>query len=102
GTCQDAGDQINGSSSLSVVVADLNGDTRPDLIGNVDSQLTVTLLNTTPGNVDNTDYFVHQQYVDFLEREPDAEGFGFWRNEIMSCGTDVNCQQVKRDNVSSA
>jgi VCBS repeat protein len=102
GTFQDAGDLIPGSSSLSVVVTDLNGDTRPDLIANINSQLTVSLVNTTPGNVDNTDYFVHQQYVDFLEREPDAEGFGFWSNEITSCGSDPTCLQTKRINVSAA
>jgi hypothetical protein len=102
GTFQDAGNQVSGYSSTSVVVTDLNGDTRPDLVANIGGQLTVALVNTTPGNVDNTDYFVHQQYVDFLEREPDTEGFGFWSNEITSCGADLSCQQMKRINVSAA
>src|SRR5205814_9983211 len=101
-TFQDAGDQVGGSSSLSVVVTDLNGDTRPDLAANVNSQLTVALVNVTPGNPDNTDYFVHQHYVDFLDREPDASGFAFWSNEIASCGTDQQCVAVKRVNVSAA
>ena len=101
-TFQDAGDQVGGSSSLSVVVTDLNGDTRPDLAANVNSQLTVALVNVTPGNPDNTDYFVHQHYVDFLDREPDASGFAFWSNEIASCGTDQQCVAVKRINVSAA
>ena len=102
GTFQDAGDQVGGSSSLSVVVADLNGDTRPDLTDNINSQLAVALVNVTPGNPDNTDYFVHQHYVDFLDREPDAGGFGFWSNEITSCGLDQQCIAVKRINVSAA
>jgi hypothetical protein len=102
GTFQDAGDQVSGSSSLSVVVADLNGDTRPDLIANVNSQLTVALVNLTPGNPDNTDYFVHQHYLDFLSREPDASGFGFWSNQIASCGVDQQCVELKRINVSAA
>jgi hypothetical protein len=102
GTFQDAGDQVGGSSSLSVVVTDLNGDTRPDLVANINSQLAVALTNVTPGNPDNTDYFVHQHYVDFLDREPDASGFGFWSNQIASCGTDQQCVAVKRINVSAA
>ena len=102
GTFQDAGDQISGSSSVSVVVADLNGDTKPDLIANVNSQLTVALVNITPGNPDNTDYFVHQHYLDFLSREPDATGFDFWSNQIVSCGVNQQCVDLKRINVSAA
>lgn len=102
GTFQDAGDQISGSSSVSVVVADLNGDTRPDLVANVNSQLTVALVNVTPGNPDNTDYFVHQHYLDFLSREPDATGFDFWSNQIASCGVNQPCVDLKRINVSAA
>ncbi|MDX6383426.1 MAG: large repetitive protein [Blastocatellia bacterium] len=102
GTFTDAGDQVSGNSSISVVVADLNGDTRPDLVANVNSQLTVALVNATPGNPDNTDYFVHQHYLDFLSREPDAGGFGFWSNQIASCGVDQQCVELKRINVSAA
>ena len=102
GTFQSLADQITGSSSVSVVVADLNGDTRPDLAGNINGQLAVALVNVTPGNPDNTDYFVHQQYVDFLAREPDAGGFDFWANQITSCGANQPCVDVKRINTSAA
>ncbi|HXI23551.1 MAG TPA: FG-GAP-like repeat-containing protein [Pyrinomonadaceae bacterium] len=102
GTFQSLGDQINGSSSVSVVVADLNGDTRSDLAGNINGQLAVALVNVTPGNPDNTDYFVHQQYVDFLAREPDAGGFDFWANQISSCGANQPCIEMKRINTSGA
>lgn len=102
GTFQNMGDQISGRSSVSVVVTDLNGDTRPDLAGNIDGQLAVALVNVTPGHLESTDYFVHQQYVDFLDREPDAGGFDFWSNQIASCGTDPQCVEVKRINTSGA
>ena len=102
GNFQSLGDQISGRSSVSVVVTDLNGDTRPDLAGNIDGQLAVALVNATPGNPDNTDYFVHQQYVDFLDREPDAGGFDFWAGQIVSCGVDPQCVEVKRINTSAA
>jgi hypothetical protein len=102
GTLQDAGDQVSGNSSVSVVVTDLNGDTRSDLAANINNQLAVALVNVTPGNPDDTDYFVHQHYLDFLDREPDTSGFGFWSNEITSCGVDQQCLEIKRINVSAA
>ncbi|MFL6256389.1 MAG: zinc-dependent metalloprotease family protein, partial [Pyrinomonadaceae bacterium] len=50
----------------------------------------------------NTAFFVRQQYLDFLGREPDASGFNFWQGEINNCGTDEVCKEVKRINVSAA
>lgn len=52
--------------------------------------------------IDDTSFFVRQQYFDFLNREPDAAGFDFWRNEINSCGANPQCIEVKRINVSAA
>ena len=46
--------------------------------------------------------FVRQHYHDFLNREPDAAGVNFWTQEITSCGSDQNCIEVKRINVSAA
>jgi len=45
---------------------------------------------------------VRQQYVDFLNREPDESGFDFWVNNIESCGSDANCREVKRIDTSAA
>jgi hypothetical protein len=102
GSFQDAGEQVKGDMSVSVVVTDLNGDTRPDLAANINGSLAVALVNVTPGNPDNTDYFVHQHYMDFLVREPDASGFTFWSNQIASCGVNQQCVDLKRINVSAA
>src|SRR6266542_699278 len=52
--------------------------------------------------IDFASYMVRQQYADFLDREPDQSGGDFWINEIVSCGTDVQCLEVKRINVSAA
>jgi hypothetical protein len=101
-TFQDAGDQVMGSTSISVVVTDLNGDTRSDLAANINNQLAVALVNVTPRNPDKTDNFVHQHYVDFLDREPDVSGFGFWSNQIDGCGVNQQCVELKRINVSAA
>jgi hypothetical protein len=50
----------------------------------------------------DTAFFVRQHYLDFLGREPDADGLAFWSNEIESCGADAQCREVKRVNVSAA
>jgi len=102
GTFQSAGSLINNVGGVSVVAADLNGDTRSDLAACINGELSVALVNTTPGNPDNTDYFVHQHYVDFLDREPDAAGFDFWANQILSCGANQPCIEARRINTSAA
>jgi hypothetical protein len=102
GTFQNLGNLTNETGGVSVTVADLNGDMRPDIAACINSQLALAMVNATPGNPDNTDYFVHQHYVDFLDREPDAPGFGFWANQISSCGADQQCLDIKRINTSGA
>ena len=52
--------------------------------------------------IDDSPFFVRQHYLDFLNREPDAAGLAFWTNEITSCGSDAQCIEVKRINVSAA
>jgi uncharacterized protein (TIGR03118 family) len=61
--------------------------------------------DTTPPTtnpIDDTAFFVRQHYLDFLNREPDTSGYAFWQNEINSCGSDTQCREVKRINVSAA
>ncbi len=55
-----------------------------------------------PNRIDDPQFFVTQHYRDFLNREPDASGLAFWVNEITSCGSNAQCIQVKRVNVSAA
>jgi hypothetical protein len=49
----------------------------------------------------NSDFFVRQHYLDFFNREPDAGGLAFWKNEIDSCTTQA-CREIRRINVSAA
>ncbi len=52
--------------------------------------------------IDDPNLFVRQHYLDFLNREPDAEGLAFWTNQITSCGSDAKCIEIRRINVSAA
>ena len=36
-------------------------------------------------------FFVRQQYLDFLSREADTNGFNFWVGTIAPCLTDTQC-----------
>jgi hypothetical protein len=56
-----------------------------------------------PTNViDDARNFVRQHYHDFLNREPDQSGWDFWTNQITSCGSDVQCNEVRRIDVSAS
>ena len=56
----------------------------------------------TPITIDDSDFFVQQHYVDFLSRFPDQSGFAFWQNDINQCGSNAQCVEVHRVNVSAA
>ena len=77
---------------------------------------TVTIVDndSTPPTVnpiDDASFFVRQQYLDFLSREPDAAGLAFWTNElnrlIAACpaspaATRASCVLGARAQVSTA
>ncbi|HBB87942.1 MAG TPA: hypothetical protein DC047_10035 [Blastocatellia bacterium] len=56
----------------------------------------------TPITIADADFFVNQQYVDFLSRFPDQSGFDFWSGEITSCGGNAACVDARRTNTSGA
>jgi hypothetical protein len=67
----------------------------------------VTIIDSPPLNpasnvIDDARNYVCQNYHDFLNRQPDASGWDFWTNEITSCGTNQQCIETKRINVSAA
>ncbi|HKR15128.1 MAG TPA: matrixin family metalloprotease [Pyrinomonadaceae bacterium] len=73
-------------------------------LGNPSSAVLTIASNDSVASqpIDNAQFFVRQHYHDFLNREPDQGGLNFWTNEITSCGSDAQCIEVKRINVSAA
>jgi glucose/arabinose dehydrogenase len=72
-------------------------------LGNTtDAPFTGIPTGTSSNPLDTPEFFVRQQYVDFLNREPDESGFTFWSDQIISCGTDTLCLERRRVNVSAA
>jgi Domain of unknown function (DUF4214) len=52
--------------------------------------------------IETNEYFVRQQYLDFLGREPDQAGFEYWAARLDQCGADAACLRVRRIEVSAA
>ncbi len=52
--------------------------------------------------IDQSGFFVRENYVDFLNREPDNAGNNFWIDQIISCTPKPQCTEIKRINVSAA
>lgn len=55
-----------------------------------------------PNPLNNAQFFVRQNYLDFLNREPDSSGLNFWSAVLAECGEDSACLVAKRTNVSAA
>jgi len=89
------------SESFSVKLSNLTGGS----VFGVPSTATVSILNSgspAPNAIDDAGNFVRQHYHDFLNREPDQSGLDFWTNQITSCGSNAQCIEVRRINVSAS
>ena len=63
------------------------------------STATVTITDNDatngPNPIDSTGFFVRQQYLDFLGREPDPGGFAGWTSTINNCAPgDTSCDRI--------
>jgi hypothetical protein len=56
----------------------------------------------SPNQIDGAEFFVRQHYRDFLNRASDPDGLTFWTNQIVSCGGDQQCIEVRRINNSGS
>ena len=54
-----------------------------------------------PITIDDSDFFVQQHYLDFLNRFPETDGFNYWMGILNGCGTDAACQNRVRVEISS-
>jgi CHRD domain/Calx-beta domain/Domain of unknown function (DUF4214) len=52
--------------------------------------------------IDEASYFVRQNYLDFLNRNPDGPGLSYWTGQITSCGVAAACIGNRRIDVSAA
>src|SRR5262249_35857106 len=50
-----------------------------------DAGFAASFTNDSFNPLDTPEYFVRQQYVDILGREPDEGGFNYWSDQINQC-----------------
>jgi len=88
--------------TFKVVLSNVSGN----YVINNPGQVSVTIVDNdaggAPNPIDNANFFVRQNYLDFLGREPDAAGLAFWTNSITACGANQPCIDAARVNVSAA
>jgi hypothetical protein len=94
--------KAEGTESASVILSNPTGGLSLGSPSVLSFQITDDTVETGPNINDDSSAFVRQHYHDFLNREADQSGLNFWTNEIESCGTDTQCREVKRINVSAA
>ncbi|MCA1613946.1 MAG: S8 family peptidase [Acidobacteria bacterium] len=93
------------STSPDIVGQMIKSNATLDVVGDARSpnRLLYTLFAPAPANpIDNQRFFVWQHYRDFLLREPDHPGLGFWTGIIEQCGGDAACLNTERVHVSYA
>jgi hypothetical protein len=74
------------------------------LLGNRADAIFTAIPNpiVTANPLDTSEYFVRQQYLDFLGREPDAAGLAYWTDQLNQCGSDASCISQRRIDISAA
>jgi YVTN family beta-propeller protein len=92
---------LEGPETFSVNLANPSGAS----LGGI-STATVTIndndLTNGTNPIDGVNFFVTIQYLDFLNREPDAPGFGFWTGNINNCTPQPSCTESARVTTSGA
>jgi len=95
---------VEGNEFFFVTLSNPSGNS---VIGNPSSvNVTINDDDTSASNtnpIDNAQFFVRQQYLDFLGREPDSAGLTFWTNQMTNCSNPPPADlTVCRVNVSAA
>jgi len=72
------------------------------LANKTDAVFTAVPILETANSLDTTEFFVRQNYLDFLGREPEQGGLDYWSGEIHACNGDERCINARRIGVAAA
>ena len=105
--------KVPGRNVTLILLANSDGLSAPfnslgagNVIGSPFANLFLQLLDDPEafrGNpIDGERFFVRQQYLDFLGREPDQAGLDYWSGNLTQCANDAACIHHQRIGVSAA
>ena len=73
------------------------------LVGNrTDAVFTGLPITPDANPLESPEFFVRQQYLDFLGREPEQSGLDYWSAQLRSCGNNPDCIATRRPEISAA
>ncbi|MFL6210717.1 MAG: DUF4394 domain-containing protein [Pyrinomonadaceae bacterium] len=93
---------VGGTSQLYTINLTTGAATLVGNIGGSSGVRGITVTNPPANPIDDIAFFVRQQYLDFLNREPEAAGFNAWFNVLSNCADLFNTPGCDRVQVSSA
>jgi predicted extracellular nuclease len=67
-----------------------------------EAAFTASAIGDNQNPIDTTEFFVRQEYLDLLGREPDELGFNYWSDQINQCASDQGCMSQRRRDVAAA
>jgi hypothetical protein len=94
------------SSLQTYTISLFNNGGNATFVGGI-KDATIIFAGRGANPIDNSDFFVRQQYRDFLNREPDGPGWDFWTINITNCigpvkQTEAQCFDRQRGSTSAA
>jgi len=67
-----------------------------------EAAFTADSIGDSANPIDTAEFFVRQEYLDLLGREPDESGFNYWSDQINQCAGDQHCRSERRRDVAAA
>ena len=93
---------VGGTSQLYTINLTTGAATLLGSIGGTSAIRGITATSPPANPIDDIGFFVRQQYLDFLSREPEASGFNAWFNVLANCSDLFNAPGCDRVTVSSS
>ncbi|HEX7136015.1 MAG TPA: TIGR03118 family protein [Iamia sp.] len=89
---------VEGNETIDLMISNPTG---PGLGIGTPNTSTLTIVDNdavapTANPIDDTTFFVRQQYLDFLGRQPEPAGLTYWVNRINACGGNTACRAAER------
>lgn len=99
--------ETNGFYTITPERADYTFNPRSRSFSNLASRIEAAFtatpdLSATANPIDTPEFFVRQQYLDFLSREPDQSGYDYWSAQLKECRGEAVCLSARRIDVSAA